>query len=70
MFEKNKCKQIIQVCSQIDSDNKARELDGLFEAMEFFKMKEGYIVTLNQKDKLVVNYKTVNLIPAFEFITD
>jgi predicted AAA+ superfamily ATPase len=70
VFEKNKCKQIIQVCSQIDSDNKARELDGLFEAMEFFKIKEGYIVTLNQKDKLVVNYKTVHLIPALEFIAE
>ena len=70
VFEKNKCMQIIQVCSQINSDNKAREIDGLFEAMEFFKMKEGYIVTLNQKDKLVVNYKTVHLIPAFEFIAE
>jgi predicted AAA+ superfamily ATPase len=68
VFEKNKCKQVIQVCSQIDSDNKARELDGLIAAMEFFKLKEGFIITLNQKDKLVFNGKTVYLIPAFEFI--
>jgi hypothetical protein len=68
VFEKNKCKQVIQVCSQIDSDNKARELDGLIEAMEFFKLKEGFIITLNQKDKLGFNGKTVYLIPAFEFI--
>lgn len=68
VFEKNKCKQVIQVCSQMDSDNKARELDGLIEAMEFFKLKEGFIITLNQKDKLGFNGKTVYLIPAFEFI--
>jgi predicted AAA+ superfamily ATPase len=68
VFEKNKCKQVIQVCSQIDGDNKARELDGLIEAMEFFKLKEGFIITLNQKDKLGFNGKTVYLIPAFEFI--
>jgi predicted AAA+ superfamily ATPase len=68
VFEKNKCKQVIQVCSQIDSDNNARELDGLIAAMEFFKLKEGFIITLNQKDKLVFNGKTVYLIPAFEFI--
>ena len=68
VFEKNKCKQVIQVCSQIDNDNKARELDGLIEAMEFFKLKEGFIITLNQKDKLGFNGKTVYLIPAFEFI--
>jgi predicted AAA+ superfamily ATPase len=68
VFEKNKCKQVIQVCSQIDSDNKARELDGLIATMEFFKLKEGFIITLNQKDKLVFNGKTVYLIPAFEFI--
>ena len=54
VFEKNKCKQVIQVCSQIDSDNKARELDGLIAAMEFFKLKEGFIITLNQKDKLIM----------------
>jgi hypothetical protein len=68
VFEKNKCKQVIQVCSQIDSDNEARELDGLIETMEFFKLKEGFIITLNQKDKLGFNGKTVYLIPAFEFI--
>lgn len=68
VFEKDTCKQVIQVCSQIHSDNKTRELEGLIEAMEFFKLKEGFIITLNQKDKLVFNGKTVYLIPAFEFI--
>ncbi len=38
------------------------------EAMEFFKLKEGFIITLNQKDKLVFNGNTIYLIPAFEFV--
>ena len=59
---------MIQVCSQIHSDNKTRELEGLIEAMEFFELKVGFIITLNQKDKLVFNGKTVYLIPAFEFV--
>lgn len=69
VFEKNTCKQVIQVCIQLHSDNKTREIAGLLEAMEFFNMKEGYIVTLNQKDKLIVDKKTIHLVPAFEFIT-
>lgn len=68
VFEKNKCKQVIQVCSELNADNKARELDGLFEAMDFFKLNLGHIITLNQKDTLKINNKTIYLIPAFEFI--
>ena len=69
VFEKNTCKQLIQVCSQVNSDNKTREIDGLLEAMEFFGMKEGYIITMNQKDKLIVDKKIIHLVPAFEFVT-
>ena len=44
--------QAIQVCYHLDQDNLDRELNGLIEAMEFFKLKRGTIVTLNQNDRL------------------
>ena len=58
----------IQVCYNLDRDNLERELAGLYEAMKELKLKEGTIVTLNQRDKFTNNGLTANVIPAFEFI--
>jgi len=58
----------IQVCYNLDRDNLERELAGLYEAMKELKLKEGTIVTLNQRDKFIDSGLTANVIPAFEFI--
>jgi len=68
VFNKNECKAVIQVTWQIDGDNQKRELAGLTEAMNFFKLKEGYIITLKQKDELKIDDKTVYLVPINEFL--
>ncbi len=70
IFENRKCKYVMQVCEQIDGDNQARELRGLLEAIAFFKMNEGYIITLNQNDKLMIEGKTIFLKPAHEFFIE
>ncbi len=67
VFEKEKCKYLIQVCEEIHSDNKEREFAGLIEAMTFFKHKEGYIITKNQKDTMKTEVGVIKLIPATEF---
>ena len=64
----NKAKEVIQVCAEIHADNQDRELNGLNEAMRFFKLKKGVIVTLNQKDTLKTEAGTVELIPYRDFI--
>ncbi len=69
VFEKEKCRMIIQVCEQIHNENKDREINGLLEAMRFFKMKEGIIITKNQKDILTFDKNTIKLLPAYEFMT-
>src|ERR1035437_7909016 len=60
---------IIQVCYTLNKDNLDRELGGLNEALRFFGMKEGSIVTLNQKDKFVTGGITANVVPAAEFLS-
>jgi hypothetical protein len=55
VMEKGNCKQVLQVCEEIHSDNKNREINGLIEAMRFFGLREGYIYTLNQEEELVVD---------------
>jgi len=54
VMEKGRCKQVLQVCEELHSDNKNREINGLLEAMKFFGVEEGYIYTLDQEDELVV----------------
>jgi uncharacterized protein len=67
LFDKEKCTKALQVCYEINSDNKTREINGLLEAMHFFDLEEGFIITQNQKDVLQIENKTIHLIPAFEY---
>lgn len=68
VFENTKCKMLIQVCETVHNENKDREINGLLEAMRFFKMKEGIVITKNQKDILIVDKLKIKLIPANEFM--
>ncbi len=67
--EKGKVTHAIQVCYQISDENFSREYKGLLQALDFFNLEIGWIVTANQRDRLEESGKTVELIPAFEFIT-
>ena len=66
--EKNKIVRAIQVCYRIDSDNQTREIDGLWEAMHFFDLDQGELVTLDQEDTLVKEGKRIALVPAWKWI--
>ena len=59
---------VIQVCEEVHRENKDREVKGLKEAMDYFKLKEGFIITKDQKDNLSVDGKTIKLVPAHEFM--
>ncbi len=59
---------VIQVCSDLGRDNLERELDGLYEALLFFKIKKGIIVTLNQSDSFIREGMNAAVMPAGEFL--
>jgi uncharacterized protein len=69
VFENRNCKMVIQVCEHVTNDNLNRETAGLIEAIEFFKLSEGIIVTRTQKDSLIVGGHKIQLIPAYQFIS-
>lgn len=69
VFENDQSVKLLQVCLEVHGENKDREINGLVEAMEFFKLSEGTIVTLNQMDTIVLNSKQINLIPGYIFMT-
>lgn len=53
--EKNRITQAIQVCSQIDQNNRDRELTGLREAMKKFDLQKGLILTKTQEEQIGQN---------------
>lgn len=68
MFNKGEAVQAIQVCYQIEDTNFDREYDGLREAMRFFNLSEGTIVTLEQRDSFEKEGHLVELVPAHEYM--
>jgi predicted AAA+ superfamily ATPase len=57
----------IQVCYNLTDMNMDRELNGLKIALDYFKMKEGTIVTHNQTDLFEKDGTTIKLIPAWKY---
>lgn len=68
VFENKQCLCLIQVCELLNQDNLHRETEGLKEAMSFFKMNEGYVLTMDQKDTLTINDLTIHIMPVYEFV--
>ena len=62
--------QAIQVCYEINRDNKDREINGLLEAMNKFKLKNGMILTYDQSDKFVIKDKIIKAIPVWKWLLD
>jgi predicted AAA+ superfamily ATPase len=63
--EKPSC---IQVCWELTNDNQDREINGLLEAMNFFNLDNGTILTFDTEDIIQTAGKKINVIPAWSFI--
>lgn len=61
-------KQAIQVCWELNYQNKKREIKGLIEAMEHFKIKTGVILTYNQEQKITERGYKIEVIPLWKWI--
>jgi predicted AAA+ superfamily ATPase len=62
--EKNSITHLIQVCYDLSMNNQQREINGLLEAMSYFDVSRGTIVTFDQKDEFIFDDKTIEVIPA------
>lgn len=70
VFANQKAIQLIQVCYELNHENSEREVLGLSEAMKFFNLESGTILTLNQEDQMIRNGKIISVIPAFRYLSD
>jgi uncharacterized protein len=67
VFQQKKLLALYQVCWQVDMDNIERETNGLKEAMEFFGVNHGYIITANQTDSFILENTTITVLPFYEW---
>ena len=58
----------IQVCYDLNEDNKKKEINGLLEAMKKFKLKEGLILTYNQEDKIKIDNSKIIIKPVWKWM--
>lgn len=70
VFEGKQVRYVLQVCEEVNNDNLKRETEGLVEALQLLKFKEGTIVTKKQKDTLTMDGFKINLVPAPEFLLE
>ena len=55
------------MCLELNLDNTERELNGLLAAMDFFKVREGVILTKDSHDLFVKEDKKITIMPAWDY---
>ncbi len=66
--KKGKIISAIQVCYKLTEDNKDREIKGLMEALEKFKLKQGLILTYDTEDELKVGGRKLMIKPVWKWL--
>jgi len=70
MKENNATIRAIQVTRELTADNKKREIDGLMEAMNEFRLSEGLILTEDQDDDIPVNGRHIVVKPVWKWAVE
>ncbi|MEM2138623.1 MAG: ATP-binding protein [Candidatus Woesearchaeota archaeon] len=71
IFKDNKKVMPIQVCQSLqDSETRLREYNGLLEAMNFLKLKQGIIITENEEKTEYIKNKKINIVPLWKWLLE
>lgn len=61
-------RQAIQVCYELNSDNRDREYHGLLEVLKYFDLKDGLIITYDQEEDVTVEEKNIKILPVWKWL--
>ncbi len=67
---KNKEIQAIQVCYELNEKNSEREIAGLTEAMEKFKLKTGLLLTNSQEKEIKLSRRKILVKPVWKWLLE
>ena len=70
IVEKDKVRQAIQACYELNEENKDREINGLIEAMVQLKLKEGLILTYSQDDHFAIQGMSIIVKPVWKWLLE
>lgn len=68
--DKGNIQTVIHVCYHLNADNLDRELNGMTEALGYFKLDEGLLITHAQRDLFEKDGKKIVVLPAHEYLMD
>jgi len=66
--EKEKIVQVIQVTENLNSENEKREVEGVLEAMNKFRLNEGFIITLEEERNIKIENKNIFILPVWKWL--
>lgn len=58
----------IQVTYELNNNNSEREINGLLNTMEKYRLKQGHIITLNMEEEKIIKGKKIKIIPAWKWL--
>lgn len=64
----NQTVSLFQVCANMNDQNLNRETAGLLEAMKYFDLQEGLILTTSQEDQLNFDDKIIRVMPVWKWL--
>jgi predicted AAA+ superfamily ATPase len=68
--ERDKIIRALQVCFDLNEENKTREINGLVEALEKFNLKKGIILTRKQEDEFKIKGKRIKILPVWKWLLE
>ena len=69
VMNKGRIESAVQVCRSLDEpETLKRELRGLLDAMQEYKLSEGFIITEDHEETIKENGSTVHVVPAWKYL--
>jgi hypothetical protein len=68
--KKGRITEAIQVTRGIDVNNEKRELGGMCEALEKFRLKSGLIITEGEEGEKKIGSKRIKIMPAWKWLLE
>ena len=70
IVRKNRISLAIQVTKELNDENEKRELNGLLEVMNEYKLKESILLTEEQEEERIIEGKKVKIIPVWKWLLE
>ncbi len=68
LLKNNEIKSAMQVCWELNEENREKELEGLIGALKEFNLKEGTILTHDEEDELTAEGKKIKITPVYKWL--